>query len=56
LYTSLLLPAVLLEEHREERFKKLLKEVEAGTVFKKGKEVYWVCRECGYVHYRREHL
>jgi len=42
------------EEHHEERFKKLLKEVEAGTVFKKDEEVWWVCRECGYVHYGRE--
>lgn len=42
------------EEHHEERYKKLLKEVEAGTVFKKTKEVYWVCRECGYVHYGTE--
>ena len=39
------------ETHHEERFKKLLKEVEAGTVFKKGKAVWWVCRECGYIHY-----
>ncbi|MHA1238279.1 MAG: rubrerythrin [Candidatus Odinarchaeia archaeon] len=42
------------EEHHEERYKKLLKEVEAGTVFKKEKEVWWVCRECGYVHYGKE--
>ena len=39
------------EEHHEERFKKLLKEVEAGTVFRKDREVWWVCMECGYVHY-----
>jgi len=39
------------EEHHEGRYKKLLKEVEAGTIFKKGKEVWWVCRECGYVHF-----
>ena len=42
------------EEHHEERYRKLLKEVEAGTVFKKEKEVWWVCRECGYVHYGKE--
>jgi len=42
------------EEHHEERFKKLLKEVEAGTVFKKEKETWWVCRECGYVHFGKE--
>ncbi len=39
------------EKHHEERFEKLLKEVEAGTVFEKKQEVWWVCRECGYVHY-----
>lgn len=38
------------EQHHEERYLKLLKEVEAGTVFKKEQEVSWVCRECGYVH------
>ena len=42
------------EEHHEERYKKLLKEIEAGTVFRKEKEVWWVCRECGYVHFGRE--
>ncbi len=42
------------EKHHEERFKKLLKEVEAGTVFKKEKEVWWVCRECGYVQFGTE--
>jgi len=38
------------EEHHEERYTKILKEVEAGTLFKKEEEVEWVCRECGYVH------
>lgn len=42
------------EKHHEERYKKLLKEVEAGTVFKKDKEVWWVCRECGYVYFGKE--
>ncbi|MFN4132930.1 MAG: rubrerythrin [Candidatus Hadarchaeales archaeon] len=42
------------EQHHEERYKKLLKEVEAGTVFKKEKEVWWVCRECGYTHFGKE--
>ncbi|MFH0930643.1 MAG: rubrerythrin family protein [Candidatus Zixiibacteriota bacterium] len=42
------------EEHHEERYRKFLKEVEAGTVFKKSEKVYWVCRECGYVHYGTE--
>ena len=43
----------LAEKHHEERYKKILKEVEAKTVFKKEKEIWWVCRECGYVHFGR---
>ncbi len=38
------------EKHHEERYKKLLNEVEGGTVFKKEKKVFWVCLKCGYVH------
>ncbi len=38
------------EAHHEDRYKRLLKEVEGGTVFKKSSDVEWVCRECGYVH------
>lgn len=40
---------VIAEIHHEERYKKLLKEVEAGTIFKKDKETAWVCRECGFI-------
>ncbi len=42
------------EAHHEERYKKLLAEVEGGTVFKREEEIFWVCRECGYVHYGNE--
>ncbi|MBD3259731.1 rubrerythrin family protein [Candidatus Woesearchaeota archaeon] len=38
------------EEHHEERFKKLLEQIENSTVFKKAEPVEWVCRKCGYVH------
>lgn len=38
------------EKHHEARYKQILKEVEAKTIFKKDKEVEWVCRECGYIH------
>lgn len=44
----------LAEKHHEERYTKLLKEVEAGTVFKKDKEVWWFCRECGYIYFGTE--
>jgi len=39
------------EKHHEERYRKLLKEVENNSVFKKKKKVWWVCRECGYIHF-----
>lgn len=42
------------EEHHEERYTKLLKQVEDGTVFKKGEAIWWVCRECGYMHFGTE--
>ena len=42
------------EKHHEERYKKLLKELKAGTVFKKNKEIWWTCRECGYVHFGKQ--
>ena len=42
------------EEHHEERYRKLLREVESNSVFRKDQEVWWVCRECGYVHYGTE--
>ncbi len=42
------------EEHHEERFRKLLKELEGGTLLKKKEKVWWVCRKCGYIHYGEE--
>ncbi|MCD6429489.1 rubrerythrin family protein [bacterium] len=42
------------EKHHEERYKKLLEEVEKNTVFKKEEKVYWVCRKCGYVYEGKE--
>jgi rubrerythrin len=38
------------EEHHGERYKKSLKEVEGGSVFKKDRKDCWVCRRCGYIH------
>lgn len=44
----------LAEKHHEERYIKLLEQVEAGTVFKKKEKVWWFCRECGYIHFGEE--
>ena len=38
------------EKHHEERYLKLLAQVEAGTMFKKQEKVKWICKECGYEH------
>jgi rubrerythrin len=38
------------EKHHEERYKKSLKEVEGGTVFKKDRKDCCVCRRCGDIH------
>jgi rubrerythrin len=38
------------EKHHEERYLKLLKEVEKESVLKKDQEVTWICMECGYEH------
>jgi len=38
------------EKQHERRYLGLLKNVEAGTVFKKDQPVVWRCRNCGYVH------
>ena len=35
------------EAHHEERYTKLLKEVEADTMFKKDDEKVWYCKKCG---------
>jgi len=49
-----LMAIAVAEKHHEERYKKLLKEIEENTVFRKEKKVYWVCRKCGYVHEGKE--
>jgi rubrerythrin len=38
------------EKEHEERYLKLLENVESGKVFKKDEPVRWKCRNCGYVH------
>ncbi|MEM1988791.1 MAG: rubrerythrin family protein [Candidatus Woesearchaeota archaeon] len=42
------------EKHHEERFRKFLDQLKNNTLLKKEKNVYWVCRKCGYIHYGKE--
>ena len=38
------------EKQHEARYRGLLKNIEAGTVFKKASPTVWRCRHCGYLH------
>ena len=38
------------ENYHERRYRKLLANVEQGTVFKKDAPIKWKCRNCGYVY------
>jgi len=38
------------EAQHEKRYRKLLVNLEEGSVFKKPEEIEWQCRNCGYVH------
>ncbi|MDD1728452.1 MAG: rubrerythrin family protein [Methanospirillum sp.] len=38
------------EADHEARYRRLLSQVEKGTVFSRSTEVRWKCRNCGYVH------
>ncbi len=38
------------EEEHEKRYRKLLKNLEDGTMFLKDGKVWWKCRNCGYVY------
>jgi len=42
------------EEEHEKRYRKLLKNIKEGRVFKRDAVVKWKCRNCGYVHEGKE--
>lgn len=39
-----------IEKHHEERYRKLLENIESGLVFKRGPETQWICANCGHIH------
>ena len=39
-----------IEKHHEERYLKLLKNIENEEVFNKEESTVWICRNCGHVH------
>lgn len=38
------------EYRHERRYRKLLENIENGTVFKKAESVFWKCNNCGYIY------
>ncbi|MBQ6477686.1 MAG: rubrerythrin family protein [Bacilli bacterium] len=38
-----------IEKHHEERYRKLLKNIEDKVVFSKEEDAIWICRNCGHV-------
>ncbi len=42
------------EAEHEKRYRKLLQNIEDGSIFLKDGKVFWRCRNCGYVYEARE--
>jgi len=42
------------EKHHAERYQKLYDVLDNQTVWDKKDAVFWVCRQCGYVHYGKK--
>lgn len=43
-----------IEKEHEKRYRKLLQNVEDGTVFKSEQPKMWICRNCGHIHFGEE--
>ncbi len=39
-----------IEKEHEERYKKLLENIQDGIVFSKDNDIVWICSNCGHVH------
>ena len=45
-----------IEKNHEERYLKLVENIEENKVFHKDEEVIWICRNCGHVYYGKDAL
>ena len=43
-----------IEKDHEERYKKLLSNIEGGLVFSRDGDMMWICSNCGHVHFGKE--
>ncbi len=39
-----------IEKHHEERYRRLLQNIEEGIVFSREGDTVWICRNCGHIH------
>lgn len=43
-----------IEHSHDDRYKKLIERMQDGEVFRADGKVFWVCRNCGHIHYGEE--
>ena len=43
-----------IEKRHEERYQKLIERLQSGEVYKEDNKIYWICSECGHLHYADE--
>ncbi|MBQ2667958.1 MAG: rubrerythrin family protein [Clostridia bacterium] len=43
-----------IEKEHEERYRKLLENIEEGIVFSRDGDMVWICRNCGHIHVGKE--
>ncbi|NMA11962.1 MAG: rubrerythrin family protein [Chloroflexi bacterium] len=43
-----------IEQKHEERYRKLIENLENSSVFQKEEDVVWICRVCGHLHYGKK--
>ena len=45
-----------IEKHHEERYMKLVNNIENNLVFERGEEKVWICRNCGHIYVGKKAL
>ena len=40
-----------IEKEHEERYRKLIANIEQGVVFSKDNDIVWICSNCGHIHF-----
>ena len=43
-----------IEKHHEERYLKLVGNIDDNLVFARGEEMVWICRNCGHIYVGKE--